>query len=187
MINPGDIIGFSGSCFVSDIVNIFTWGIPRVDISHVGILARHKNTLFLFESTTLDEIPCAILGKKIQGTQAHFLAQSIATYPGKVYHYALTEKLTDEQSYALTEFLISTLGISYDQLGAMRAGGVGFSFLEGLLHEENLHTIFCSEWCAAAHEKIGILENENASHFNPNHLVRWEQFKKILSKPVRLR
>jgi hypothetical protein len=187
MFNPGDIIGFSGACFTSDLVNIATYGWPRWDLSHVAILANAENKLFLFESTTLDTAPCEITGKKIAGVQAHDLDRTIKEYDGKVFHYPLAVAISDEQSQKLSEFLIDMLGISYNMIGAFRAGGVGFSHIEGLLHKENLHSIFCSELCAAAHREIGILQTENAAHFNPNHFVRWELYKNILAGHLRLK
>ena len=187
MFNPGDILGFSGSCFTSDLVNIATYGWPRWDLSHVAILATYKNKLFIFESTTLDTEPCEITGKKIAGVQAHNLDKTIKEYEGKVYHYPLTKLIDDEQNKKLSEFLFDMLGISYNMIGAFRAGGVGFSHIEGILHKENLHSIFCSELCAAAHREIGILETVNAAHFNPNHLVRWEIYKNILAGHLRIK
>jgi hypothetical protein len=187
MFNPGDVIGFSGACFTSDLVNVATWGIPRVDLSHVAILANYKNELFLFESTTLDTAPCEITGKKIAGVQAHNLDRTIKEYEGKVFHYPLTKLINAEQSKKLSNFLFDMLGISYNMIGAFRAGGVGFSFIEGILHKENLHSIFCSELAIAAHREIGLIKTTNAGHFNPNHMCRWELYQGILAGHIRIK
>ena len=72
VIKTGDIIGFSGEGRVGDIINIGTFGIPRWSICHVGIMGEATDgRQLLFESTTLDDLPCEIAGVKFDGTQAH--------------------------------------------------------------------------------------------------------------------
>ena len=71
VIKPGDLIGFSGEGFTGDIINIGTYGIPRWGICHVGIMGEAKDgRLLLFESTTLDDLPCEITGVRFNGTQS---------------------------------------------------------------------------------------------------------------------
>ena len=68
-MKPGDIIGFSGNSPISDLVNLATLGVPRWSISHVGIMAEIKGELLLVESTTLDPLPCVVLGKVFDGVR----------------------------------------------------------------------------------------------------------------------
>ena len=187
MFKAGDILGFSGASLVSDVINLATFGLPRWSISHVGILAEVDDRLLLVESTTLDRLPCAIQHKCVEGVQAHVPADVILAYRGRVWQYPLYRSLYEAESKRLTRFLLSKIGESYDKIGAYRAAGVGFSWLESKLHPENLHSLFCSELDAAAYREIGIMPCENAGRFNPNYLVRSLRRKEILLPPVRLK
>ena len=73
ILRAGDLIGFSDPGPIGTAINLATWGIPGWGLSHVAILADHPDydRPLLFESTTLDDQPCAILGRCIHGTQAH--------------------------------------------------------------------------------------------------------------------
>ena len=183
----GDVLGFSGAALSSDLINVVTYGLPRWSISHVGILGHYNSRLLLFESTT-DELPaCEVTGRKIHGVQAHDAEQRIASYDGRVWHYPLSRDLFADENSRLTRILLTFVGRHYSEIGAFRAGGIGFSFVESVLHEENLHSLFCSELCAAAHNAIGIFPTGNAGRWNPNHLIRAERCRGLLKRPHRLR
>lgn len=187
LIKPGDIIGFSGFHLESIGINLATYGVPFWSISHVGIMGESEDgRLLLFESTTLDSHPCAIQGKHFNGTQAHQLDTRLATYKGRIWHYPLYRPLYAHERQRLNKFLNATIGIQYDNVGAFRAGGLGFSTIESYLRETDLSAIFCSEWCAAAHTCIGLLQTDNVSHWSPNYLCRYERRLRILRKPRRL-
>jgi hypothetical protein len=181
---PGDVIGFSGRGFVSDLINVATFGVPRIGLSHVAIVVPGG---LVFESTTLAPEPCVFQHRKVDGVQAHWIDQRIAGYDGKVFHYPLTERLFNFQSTELLNFLTSLLGTTYDAIAAIRSAGRKFSWVESRLHPENLHSIFCSEMVAAAHRKVGLFHTENVARWSPNMLVRTEQREGILGKPVRLK
>lgn len=186
---PGDIIGFCGHSWSSDVINLASYGIPRWSLSHVGIISHGgaEHGPLLFESTTGYPVPCSITGKVFDGTQAHSLDSVVANYNGKVWHYPLYRQLFVHEEMRLTEFLLSTIGVPYDQLGAFRAGYVLFSWVQSRLREEDLTQLFCSEWCAAAHAAIGILPSENAGRWNPNYFTRYERRCGLLRKPRRLK
>jgi len=187
-LKAGDIIGFSGEGWLSTGITLATYGIPYWSLSHVGIMGRSAKDgrLLLFESTTLAELPCEITGKPIAGSQAHSLDTRLASYRGKAWHYPLYRPLFDHEDKRLTQFLEATVGLPYDKIGAFRAGGFGYSWLESQLRECDLHALFCSEWCAAAHAEIGIFAVDNPARWSPNLLVRTERHKGILRKPRRL-
>ncbi len=174
-IKPGDIIGFTGANPVSDMINLGTYGIPRVSCSHVGIIGEYNGEQLLFESTTLDDTPCVIQGKCVAGTQAQRLADRLASYQGRVWHYPITRPLYDHERSRMNQFLLDHIGISYDKLGAFRSND-HLSLIESFFHEENLHSIFCSEWCAATHNHIGLFSTSNASRWSPNRFLRAERF-----------
>ena len=183
-VQAGDIIGFSGEGLVSAGITLATWGLPYLSLSHVGIMGRTTDgRLLLFESTTLNKTPCEITGKAISGSQAHTLGRQLEHYRGKVWHYPLYRPLFDHEDQRLTEFLESTIGLPYDMIGAFRAGGRGFSWLEARLREQDLHALFCSEWCAAAHAAVGIFATDNASRWSPNLFTRTERRAGILHPP----
>ncbi len=200
---PGDILGFSSHTLRGAVINMATYGIPFWGLSHVGIIAdthslvltgymTHQRLLLrpyylLFESTVASELQCAIQHKSVCGVQAHFPSDRIADYPGKVWHYPLNTTLRPLASARLASYLLRQIGKSYDQIGAFRAGGVGYSWLESKLRPENLESLFCSELCAAAHRHIGVFKTKHASKWSPNAFVRAERREGILGKPIRLK
>jgi len=188
-IKAGDIIGFSGRSWIRAAVNIATYGIPLWGISHVGIMAHAADgRLLIFESTSLDgNIPCEITGKPICGTQAHSLDFILGHYDGKAYHYPLYRALYPSENERLTAFLIGTIGVPYDMTGAFRSAGVGLSWIESLFRRQDLTSIFCSEWVAAAYAVTGLHPTDNVSRWNPNRLCRHLRGRNILCKPRRLK
>ena len=184
---PGDIIGFSGNCWLSVGINLASYGIPFWSLSHVGIVGEHKGELLLFESTSLSELPCAIQGKPVWGTQAHRLDGCVRAYRGKVWHYPLYRPLYAFESQRLSAFLLKYLGKDYDAIGAFRAGGIGWSWLESKLRRQDLTSLFCSEYCAAAHAHVGVFRTDHVGRWSPNRLVRTERRRGILRRPWRLK
>jgi hypothetical protein len=185
---PGDIVGFSGTHYISDLINLATYSLPRWGISHVGIMGNSSDgRLLLFESTTLDGLPCEITGQHFNGTQAHVLPDVVNAYKGRVWHYPLYRPLYEDEKERLSAFLMQTIHIPYDQMGAFRSGGAGLSWIESLFRDQDLSTIFCSEWCCAAHVNIGVFRTDNVSRWNPNRLIRVERRQSILLKPRRLK
>ena len=89
IVNPndlkaGDVIGFSGNSWISALINIGTYGIPFWGISHVGVMAHAADgRLLLFESTTLENMPCEISGECFNGTQAHDLNKILKAYAAR--------------------------------------------------------------------------------------------------------
>ena len=183
----GDLVGFSGGGWLSAAINIATYGLPFFGLSHIGIIGSHEGELLLFESTSLSRLPCLIQGKPVFGTQAHRLDDRVKVYKGKVWLYPLVTRLYDFESERLSKFLTAFIGKNYDAIGAFRAGGIGWSWLESKLRRENLESLFCSEYCAAAHANIGIFRTDNVSRWSPNRLARTERRRGILRKPWRLK
>lgn len=184
---PGDLIGFSGKAWTSAFIQCVTYGIPFWSLSHVAIVGPHEDQTLLFESDENPILKCSIRGTISKGVQAHSITEKVASYPGKVWHYPLSRQLYDFESKRLNEFLHSHIGNSYDQIGAIRAGGLGFSWVESCLHEENLSSLFCSEYCAAAHREIGLFPTDNVGRWSPNRLVRKERRMGLLLRPRRLK
>jgi len=187
-IKAGDIVGFSGDSWISALVNIATYGLPFWSLSHVGILGHADDgRLLLFESTQLDGLPCEITGEVFLGTQAHQLEHVVEVYEGKVWRYPLYRALYSAEDERLTDLLMSIIHTPYDKLGAIRAAGVGLSFVESLLHPDNLNSIFCSELVAAAYADIGLWATANVARWSPNLLARCLRSGGVLRKPRRLK
>lgn len=194
---PGDILGFSSHTLTGAAINVATYGIPFWSLSHVGIIAdldalhaarpTDAPLSLLFESTTLSRLRCVVQGERVRGVQVHFPADVIADYPGKAWHYPLATPLRPLASARLTSFLLRQIGKDYDQIGAFRAGGVGYSWLESRLRPENLESLFCAELCVAAHRKVGVFRTKHASRWSPNAFVRAERRGGILGKPIRIK
>jgi len=207
-LRAGDLLGFSGSGWLSAGINLLSYGIPYWDIAHVGIVAEISDDVFpvwcgphvdcnvgrytrpglyLFESTIDHDISCKLCPGVTSGVQAHYPSDSVSRSRGKVWHYPLWRELRPLESRRLTRFLIHRLGTPYDTIGAFRSAGRGFSWLESLLRKEDLSGLFCSELCAAAHRHINLLATENISRWNPNRLLRTERKQGILRKPGRVK
>jgi hypothetical protein len=186
-IKPGDIIGFSSHDLAGVLINLASWGVPFYSISHVGIMAPWGEDVLFWESTCLNGRACEIQRRRINGVQAHKLESRLDGFRGKVWHYPLAQPLTEGQAAKLTRFLSTKIGIGYDYIGAFRSAGTVFSWAESCLRKENLHSLFCSELCAAAHDRLGIFDIENASRFNPNNFVRTERRAGVLLEPIRLK
>lgn len=185
-IKVGDVVGFSGFGRPSIIVNLVTYGIPWWNISHVGIIGEFEGKQLLFESTTLSNIPCVIQGEPFKGVQAVRLADRILSYNGKAWHYPVYRPLFGAEADRLNDFLIEKVGTPYDMTGGMRSAGVGLSWLEAKLRDEDLNLIFCSELVAAAYNLIGLIRTESASRWNPNRFIRHGRKTKTLRRPRRL-
>lgn len=187
-IKSGDLIGFSGQSWLSSAINIGTYGIPLFGISHVGIMAHADDgRLLIFESTSLENLPCEISHENFTGTQAHLLDDILHEYKGRAWHYPLYRSLYQSEDERLTSFLMDTIHVPYDAMGAFRSAGVGLSWFESLFRSQDLQTIFCSEWIAAALSTIGVFPTSNASRWNPNRLVRHLCWNGILCKPRRIK
>jgi len=204
-IKPGDVIGFSGNYWHSHAINLLTYGLPWWGLSHIAVAAEAESEdlvrfdgvspeepyrgscLLLFESTSLCPYPCYLQLRHHEGTQAQIPTRRILDYNGKVWHYPLSRELRPLESRRLTCYLLNYIGTGYDTIGAFRAGGVGFSWLESLFRPEDLSSIFCAEYVAAAHRHIGLFKTRSASRWNPNLLARREQRVGILRQRRRLR
>lgn len=168
-LQAGDLLAFSGTDLLSRIVQLGTFS----RFSHVGICARWGDRLLLFESTTLNPEPCAILGRRLDGVQAHCPWQRICAYPGEVWCCRLVsqERLKPDESRRLTDFLAELLGKQYDTPGALLSG-TRLLKRRWWASREDLARLFCSELCTAALKHVRRFPLVNASAVNPSELVR---------------
>jgi hypothetical protein len=182
-----DLIGFSGYNPGSAAINLVTVGVPFWSLSHVAIVGQYRGRKVLFESTTLNDQPCLITGRRIKGVQCHDIASRVADYRGAVWHYPLTRPLFEHELVRLQEFLNSKVGLPYNDIGAVRVGGIILPLIENYLSEESRSSLFCSELCAAAYNRIGIFPTAYCGRWSPNHLARQMSRYGLFHKPVRLK
>lgn len=188
-LQPGDVLGFSSCDAVGAGINLATMGIPFWSISHVAIVAQSQapDRLLLFESTTQHPQACAIQGRVVNGVQAHGPAPRVASYCGKVWVYPISHRLEAVAARQLSRFCHGALGIPYDCLGAFRSRTLGFWERAALSRREQLNSLFCSEFVAAALRQVGAFPTRNASRWNPNKLLRTLVRRSVLRPPVRLK
>lgn len=186
-VQPGDIIGFCGHSFQSYFINLMSYGIPLISISHVGIIGEWHGSLLLFESTTGSALPCHVSGKQISGTQCHEFGPRLQEYRGKAWHYPLRLPLRPWERKALSRFLTGSLGRSYDALGAFRAGASLWAWLMARVHNENTASLFCSEWCVAALQFIERFDTDHVGRWSPNKFIREGRRRAIFLSPRRIK
>lgn len=198
---PGDVLGFSHGGMLGVTINLATLGVPFWGLSHVGIVTRQGDGKLLYneqsaaciellvvcESTVLAFHPCLATNRDVAGVQIQPLCRRLWSYQGKVWSYRLRRPLTAQSEEKLMQFCHSHLGKSYDAVGAFRARGAGFGWLEKRLRSEDLSSVFCSEFAAAALRHVGVFDTDNASRWNPNALCRALVRRGVVHVPVRQR
>ena len=186
-LHNGDLIGISGKGLVADVINAGSYGMPRWNLSHIGIICEYHGQHLLFESTTLNgDSPCVILGGPISGAQAHTVDEFMQR-PGKIWHYPMRTRLYAHQSVRLRLLLLELLGREYDLTGALRSGGCFLRILEKTFRMQDISTLFCSEMVAFVLTHIGTAHIINASGQSPNSLVRRLYRHAITEKRKRLK
>lgn len=177
VFRPGDILFFSGKGAISSWIKFSTCS----RYSHVGICAEYskkehsaginlEKKVLLFESTSLNNLPCVLTGQLTKGVQAQIPADRIYTYNGKVYisHPQFGFQLNQSENKHLLEFLVHYLGTTYDTDGAILS-----KFREIYnITPQSLNKLFCSEYVIAALKVIDRYPLENASKFTPGHVAR---------------
>lgn len=185
----GDILGFSAWSHWGVLINLATWGVPFWSLSHVALIAMSPEDSIwplCFESTSLYKQRCFIQGRTLNGVQAHATGLRVASYRGRVWLYRRAKPLTQDQSDRLTKFCLNHLGYEYDRIGAFRARGVGFGWLERLLRHEDLTSIFCSEFCPAALRAADGFATGNVSKWSPNSFAREYVRRGLVNEVVRV-
>lgn len=161
----------------------------RIGPSHVAVLCEFHGRMVWVESTTLCQHPCVIMGRHINGCQAHLPETRIQDYVNRggrvdLYRLSLIEKLSAEESHLLTHILVRHFigqHVTYDLGGALISGTRLFKFLlyrvppQGwtrLLPTADLNELFCSELVAAVCMRLGRMNRANPTRFNPACLLR---------------
>lgn len=184
MYRPGDIVAFGSPGFVSGVIKAVTLG----SVSHVGIISDHNGRPALYESTTLaaGSKPCVVQGKPVKGVQVHWL-EEIASRPGKIWRYPIAKPLDSVEARRLKIFLVSQLGKDYDYAGALASGPRLIRWSSWLFKDESLSSIFCSELCAAAYDRLLRFDIRTSSVYNPNNMLRRMLRRGCVLEPQRIK
>jgi hypothetical protein len=181
----GDVVAFCGNSWLSASINMLTYGVPFLSVSHVGIVCEVGSDKLLFESLAHPVARCYIRGEYVKGTQAHLLADTTMDC-GRVYLYPISYRLYDDEARRLTDFLLGSVGRPYDVVGALRAGGWLTSLVSARLHREETSALFCSEWVASALCEIGVFQTGNVSRWSPQRLCRVGRHIGVFKRPLRI-
>lgn len=193
LFRPADLMLVSGKAPVSRLIKAGTcsyWdafrsvlGFPNWRcISHVGILANYAGQTLLFESTTLSPLPCVIRGGLHDGMQAHQPREWLTAVEGNIWVASLQKHYTldEDNSHALTDFLIEHIEADYDPRGALDAG---LHWSRGC----DLSTVFCSEVVGQALMVADVIERNDPSRITPVSLITDVVERGIYSEPRRLK
>lgn len=157
--DTGDILLFSGQAFISHIIRFFT----RSDWSHIGLVIKENNKLYVMEATTLTNTNDITLGKPVKRSiSLSKLDERIANYRGSVAVRKLDRKswtvnhqkkaiefakqwhLKPYKNYVI-DYIFSTLKLSKLTSGLQLKG------------------LFCSELIAEFYYQLGLMKDTRRS------------------------
>ena len=185
LIQPGDVIAFSGSSHFSKIIKWAT----RSTVSHVGIVfetkvsfggqAQDGKIVEIMEATGLRRNP--VTGKEIGGVQRHRMSTKLEYYDGDIWWLPLSREARSRFSFGeMTNFLMHSEGKEYDSAPEVINAAIDSMdspYLGGLSNnEEDFSAFFCSELVTAALEAANVLTNVNSSEVTPIDLCRFNIF-----------
>ncbi len=180
-LKTGDMVLFSGSGFVSRIIQMYT----RSKWSHVGLVIKDEwwDMLLLWESTTLSKIK-TVHGRVRQGVAIRPLSEVIENYDGEVGVRQLAFPLTDSQELTISELRKEFKGRDYEQ-NKSELFKSAYDFIGGK-NEEDLSSLFCSELVAEAYQRVLFFsENKPSNEYTPADLadvavdIRWNRLSDI--------
>lgn len=168
LMEPGDVIAFSGKGNISEVIKLFT----KSAVSHVGVVFQTKqvndpdpdrfmNTLM--ESNSLDAASGVVMTR---------LSDRVCNYDGKLWWLPLSKEVRKRMDLrTFFDFLVKQEGKAYDTKQAIKCALDELDdvpFLKALTYnKEDFSKFFCSELVAAALEDAGVINNINASEVTP--------------------
>jgi hypothetical protein len=165
IVNPGDVIVFSGKDIPSHVVKIAT----QSDYVHVAIVLSVEddredgNCILLAESHIDKSLPSVGTGACAQGAQIQWLEQRLKTCKDPVRWSKLNPELNPAETVKLQSWLweIEQAKVGYDYLQAIGAG-------MGICSNTDFSTLFCSELVTRALQIVGrVFPTINASTTTP--------------------
>lgn len=161
-LDTGDIVLFSGKGLVSQGIKRFTFS----SWSHVGMVLKSAelDSVMLWESTTLSNIPDVESGKLLKGVQIVPLSQRIGLYKGSISIRRLKLERNNKHTKALVKLRKELRGRKYEdsELELIKSAYDGpFG-----RNTEDLSSLFCSELVAEAYQAMGLLCDDK---IDPNY------------------
>lgn len=172
MFQSGDVLGFVGRGWLSAFINLVTFGIPRVSISHVGLIIVEENDVYVVES---------LLGK---GVVKRPYSESVRGET--VYLYPLSRETYAHEDRRIRRVANSIVGVPYSERKAFWAGGFLTHIIGYWTMRENSRGLFCSEAVSLVLSEAGPLSTGSFSSWSPNRLVRHLVRAGICERPVKL-
>lgn len=175
MFKTGDIVLFSGRCFVSRFIQLITWS----KWSHVGIIISDDTThgiLLLYESTHGSNLTCLDIGSKTSGVRAVPLEKTILAYNGIV---AIRKVIKPDYTsrYKLRLYRNKVAGRPFEQDLKQIVGSA--SIFKFLRRSGDLKSIFCSEHVAEAFKALGWMDRSKpSSWFTPKYFAKNNKYQK---------
>ncbi len=160
-METGDIIAFAGEGKFSTVIKGVTGKCKNNhSISHVAMVLRttaHSSGLVqLMESTSL--------GDGFAGVQITRMSTHIKNYKGKIWWYPIKRDIQIRLKPML-QWLLAQEGKPYDLPQAI------LSALDFVYQQEDFDKLFCSELCAEALERGGVINSVIASRITPVELI----------------
>ena len=167
--------------------------------SHVAVVCHVEGLPVWIESTTLCRHRCLVRHEKVAGCQVHPVETRINDYVtagGHVDLYRLSpvDRLSKIESNLLSRILIRHFvgrNVTYDVGGALLSGTRLFKHTR-LLPSADLNQLFCSELAAKVLMRLGRLNRDNPTKYNPGTLLRQlvregtMQFERTFSRKVKV-
>lgn len=180
----GDIMACYGTDAVSRIISWQTLSLaaPRglkLGPSHVAVMLPIAGELLWCESTSMSPRPCVYAGRAVSGCQLHAAEPRIEDYKatgGAVVLYRLADVWTlsgteQRQLGDIYKRHFVAARKSYDYGGAAISGTRLWKWLP-VVPDDALESLFCSELIAALLMRMGRMNIDNATRFNPGSLLR---------------
>lgn len=178
-LKTGDVVLFSGKGFVSRMIQLFTWS----KYSHVGLVVERLGKLYVWESTTLSNLPDIFTGEKTTGVQTVNLFDRIHTYDGEIAYRGLKQPLTRAQKRVYKAFRDKVRGRPYEKSKVQLARSA-VDLLSG--QKEDLSSLFCSEMNAEAYQVLELVtEDKSSSEYTPADFAK--KMNDILEGCVRIK
>jgi len=208
---PGDLLLFSGRHCLAWGIRIGTcsrWshvgGLAYVDQGHVwqaidegwlSVPQERQHQLIhdfrvgwhLFESTTLVDSPCRIVGAKIRGVQAHRPMTRVVRFNGDVWLLRLHNdyRLNANQVRKLTLGYLSEIGTAYDGRAAFKSG-TRIIKRSWYFNRADMSSLFCSEMIARRLQVLHLLPLSNPARYSPRNLYRTLVGAGVYRPPVKI-
>ena len=147
--------------------------------SHVAVICHVDGFPSWIESTTFCRHRCLERGTRVTGCQVHPAELRIQDYVSSgghvdLYRLSPVDRLSSAESLLLSRILIRHFvgrSVTYDMGGALLSGTRLFKHTR-LLPSADLNQLFCSELAAKVLMRLGRLNRDNPTKYNPGTLLR---------------